>query len=57
MSDPIITRIAERARLFVEDNFTNPTPSDYLIIQNAMLIGSSIAFEIQAEKTYDTGQD
>lgn len=43
--DPITDEVKRRAVLFVDDNFTNPTPSDYLIIQTAMMVGASIALE------------
>lgn len=46
-----IATIKQRAKLFVDDNFSNPTPSDYLIIESAMLIGASIAHEGTQEET------
>ena len=45
IDDETIREIKERARLFVYDNFTNPTASDFLIIETAMLIGVSVAIE------------
>lgn len=31
--------IVETARKYTDETFNNPTPSDYLLIQNVMLIG------------------
>ncbi len=45
IDDEVIKEIKERARLFVYDNFANPTVSDFLIVESAMLIGASIAIE------------
>jgi hypothetical protein len=45
MNDAIIREIKQRARLFADDNLIDPDPRDYLMIENAMLIGSSIALE------------
>jgi hypothetical protein len=42
-------RIKERARLFVIDNLRNPTASDFLYTENAMMIGASIQTEVQME--------
>ncbi len=39
--------IKNRAIIFVNDNFKNPRETNYLIIQQAMLIGFSIAIELQ----------
>lgn len=43
-----IPTIKQRAKQFVDDNFSNPTPSDYRIIETAMIIGASIAYETMA---------
>ena len=51
----LIKTIKERAKLFVTDNFTNPSKSDLLIIEQAMLIGASIAIENDAEELSDRG--
>jgi hypothetical protein len=45
VDDETIKEIKERARLFVYDNFTNPSTSDFLIIETAMLVGASIALD------------
>lgn len=45
-SERLISEIKRRAALFCTDNFTRPTPSDLLIIENAMLIGASISNEV-----------
>ena len=50
MNDEIIARIKERAATFVKDNYVNPLPQEYLIVENAMLIGASIVFEVEAEE-------
>jgi hypothetical protein len=42
--------IKERAEVYVDDNITNPTNMDYLLIENAMLIGANIVYEAQLEK-------
>lgn len=39
----VIEEIKKRAVVFVDDNFTNPNPMDYLVVGNAMLIGASVA--------------
>jgi hypothetical protein len=48
-SEEIVTAIKQRAKLFVCDNFSTPTPSDYLIVESTMLIGASIALEIKGK--------
>lgn len=52
-SEKITAEIRRRAQLYVDDNLKNPTPSDYLIIQNAMLIGASIMLEQEAKDGKD----
>lgn len=42
--------IKARAKFFAEDNLDFPTLRDYLVIENAMLIGASIALESLGEK-------
>ena len=49
-SEEIFTAIKQRSKLFTDDNLFHPTPSDYLIIESAMMIGASIALEIQGKK-------
>lgn len=44
-----IERLRERARKFTIDNFTNPQPIDFLLIENAMLAGSLVRVELEAE--------
>jgi hypothetical protein len=44
-SERIVSEIKSRAAVFVLDNFVAPTPADFILIENAMLIGSSIALE------------
>jgi hypothetical protein len=48
-SEEIVTAIKQRAKLFTDDNLFHPTPSDYLIIESAMLIGAGVALEIQGK--------
>ncbi len=43
----IIQEIKKRAVVFTDDNVKNPTPFDYLMIENAMLIGASIEREAE----------
>lgn len=43
--DALIAAIKLRATLFVRDNFENPGPREQLLIENAMLVGASVAFE------------
>ena len=50
MNESIIIEIKRRAKLFVDDNFTNPSPSDYLVIETAMMIGASITLQGDEEK-------
>ena len=47
-SEFLISKIKERAKVLVTDNITNPTPSDFLFAENAMLIGASIAEQLRA---------
>ncbi len=42
--------IKKQARMFTDDNFTNPTPMDYLIIENAFLCGAATAAVVQTEQ-------
>jgi len=53
-SEEIVTAIKQRAKLFVDDNFhfSYPEPSDYVLFESAMMIGASIALEIQG-KSFD----
>jgi len=41
----IVMEIKKRAMMFVLDNILDPDPRDILMIENAMLIGASVAFE------------
>jgi hypothetical protein len=45
ITEEMMSELKSRSRVFVEDNIVNPTPMDYLIIENAFLLGASIAFE------------
>lgn len=49
MTDEIIRRIKERAKVFVIDNIRHPTLMDFIIIENAMLIGSMVRCEVEME--------
>lgn len=46
LSFELIAEIKRRTRLFVADNYTEPSLSDFLVTENAMLIGASIALEL-----------
>ena len=48
MDQAIIDEIERRAEQYVKDNYVLPAPSDWVHIQNAMLIGASIIFEEQS---------
>jgi hypothetical protein len=50
MNDAIGQEIKQRARLFVDDNLIDPDPRDYLMIENAMLIGASIAMTVATDE-------
>jgi hypothetical protein len=45
MNDAIIQEIKRRARVYAEDNLRFPDSRDYLMIENAMLIGASVVLE------------
>lgn len=40
----LINEINKAAKTFAEDNISYPTGKDYILIVNAMMVGSSIAF-------------
>lgn len=42
----VIIEIRKRSRQFVDDNFVDPTPAAYIVVENAMLIGATIQTEI-----------
>ena len=49
-SDTILAEIDKQSPIYVRDNVRNPSEDMFLLIKNAMLIGSSIALRvIQAE--------
>jgi hypothetical protein len=48
-SDRLVNEIKQRAWLFALDNLIAPTERDRLMIENAMLIGASIASELELE--------
>jgi len=41
----MIQEIKRRAKLFTEDNFENPQPHTYVMVESAMMIGAQIALE------------
>ena len=45
LTEEMILEIKNRSRLFVLDNINEPSVSDFLYTENAMLIGASIALE------------
>ena len=49
-SEEITRRIKERAALFVFDNFRRPSRSDILVIESAMMMGASIAHEMEMDR-------
>jgi hypothetical protein len=48
-TEELIAEIKRRARIFADDNLiggsSNPGPREYLMIENAFLLGASIVFE------------
>ena len=48
-SEEVTRRIKQRATLFVIDNLRNPTPMDFVMIENAMMIGALIHGEVEME--------
>ena len=57
-TEELLRRIEQRSIMFVIDNIENPTPSDFVFVKNAMLIGATIKGEVQMEfdrKEYDAG--
>lgn len=49
-SDALVARLREQARLFTEDNFRHPTPSDHLVILNAFMCGAATVAAFQTER-------
>jgi hypothetical protein len=49
--DDLLEKIAVAAREFTNENIRYPTDSDYLIIENAMLMASTITLQEQLELT------
>jgi len=45
-SNRMVQEIKKRSRQYVDDNFINPTPSDYLFAENLAIIGSCVALEM-----------
>src|SRR5574337_1550411 len=51
ISTPDVAALIEaRANKFLQDNFTNPTEADRLIVLQAMMIGASVALETEMDK-------
>jgi len=51
MNEKIAEEIKKRAKIFVDDNLKNPTEYEYILIETAMMIGSSITIQIDMEET------
>ncbi len=49
-TEKLIREIKERARIYTLDNFKNPSKYDFLLVENAMLIGSSIGIEFECQE-------
>jgi hypothetical protein len=41
----MIEEIKRRAQVFTDDNVEDPTPSTYMVIESAMMIGATVALE------------
>jgi hypothetical protein len=48
-TDELLRRIEQRSIMYVIDNIDDPTPSDFIFVKNAMLIGATIKGEVQME--------
>jgi hypothetical protein len=53
-TEDLMQSIKSRAKAFVEDNYFNPTKRDFILIENAMLVGSLIATRVQMEEEVDS---
>ena len=49
-TEELIRRIKEQAQVFVLDNIPNPRKVDFLIIENAMLVGATIKGVMETEQ-------
>lgn len=49
-AEELIRRIKEQAQLFVIDNIPNPSKLDFIIIENAMLVGATIKGVLETEQ-------
>lgn len=52
-TERLMALIDKRSKTFVDDNFRDPMPTDYLVVNTAMKIGASIAMEVQVERLRD----
>lgn len=48
-AEELLRRIDQSVEFFVHDNYHNPSPRDFLVIKNAMLIGATIKGEVQMD--------
>ena len=49
IDDRFIKALKKRARKYTEDTYQNPTEMDYMVIENAMLIGASLQIETEMQ--------
>jgi hypothetical protein len=55
MTEKMLAEIKAKAQQFVADNYEEPTPRDYLLIENAMLIGASTVYVFETEELKNGG--
>ena len=49
LNDEVTRRIKQRAMLFVIDNYKRPTDLDFVVIENAMMLGSVVRAEVEMD--------
>jgi hypothetical protein len=48
-TEELLRRIKQRSVMFVIDNIQDPTPSDFIFVENAMMVGATIKGEVVME--------
>ena len=48
--DILISKIKELSKKLADDNITFPVEEDYLLIEQAILLGASLAFQLSMEE-------
>jgi hypothetical protein len=48
-TEELLRRIKQRSVMFVIDNIQDPTPSDFIFVENAMMVGATIKGEVVLE--------